>query len=329
MALVHVVRRAAVAVMTVVVQHCAFAAQPAAATSWDAFTTNFIEATFKARPHFAVWAGRHEFDGQLPDWSATGIKKEIERLHDARTRALSFKDSALSDKQRLERDYIVATIDGNLFWLETVDWPSRSPTYYGWGLDPQVYIARDYAPLAQRLRAYIAYAKAIPQAVEQIRGNLRTPLPRSCVRVGRIRAGGLASLYQNDVPVIFASVNDARLQQEFRAANDAAIKAMKALDAWFAQQEATATDSFALGPEKFATMLRVTERIDLPLPRLKEIAERDLARNLAAMREVCNALRPGQTIEACVKSTRADKMPGSPVDGATKQLADLRAFVEE
>ena len=315
--------------MMVVFQHHALAAQPASATPWDAFTGNFIEATFKAQPHFAVWAGRHEFDGRLPDWSATGLKKEIKRLHDARTRALSFKDGTLSDKQRFERDYIVATIDGDLFWRETADWPSRSPDFYGWGLDPQVYLARDYAPLAQRLRAYIAYAKAIPRAVEQVRSNLRTPLPRSYVRVGRIAAGGLASLYQNDVPTIFVSVDDARLQQELRATNGAAIKAMKALDAWFAQQEATATDSFALGPEKFAAMLRITERIDVPLPRLKEIAERDLARNLAAMREACNTLSPGQTIEACVASVRVDKMAGTPVDGATKQLAGLRAFVEE
>jgi uncharacterized protein (DUF885 family) len=326
---VHAVQHAAAAVMTIACQHYALAAQPASATSWDAFTSNFIEATFKAQPHFAVWAGRHEFDGRLPDWSATGIKKENKRFHEARRRALSFKDSALSDKQRFERDYLVATIDGDLFWLETADWPSRSPTFYGWGLDPQVYIAREYAPLAQRLRAYIAYAQGIPRAVEQIKSNLRTPLPRSYVRIGRIQAGGLASLYQNDVPTIFASVNDARLQQEFRAANDAAIKAMRALDAWFAQQEATATDSYALGPEKFAAMLRVAERIDVPLPRLKEVAERDLARNLAAMREACNALTPGQTSEACVASVRADKMAGTPVDGATKQLADLRAFVEE
>src|SRR5207344_1354385 len=89
------VRCAAVATMMVVFQHHALAAQPASATSWDGFTTNFIEATFKARPHFAVWAGRHEFDGRLPDWSATGIRKEIARLHEARKQALRFKDGTL------------------------------------------------------------------------------------------------------------------------------------------------------------------------------------------------------------------------------------------
>lgn len=323
------VRCVALAALAVAYQHAASAAQPAAATSWDAFTSSFIEATFKAQPHFAVWAGRHEFDGRLPDWSASGIKKEIKRLHAARVRALSFQAANLTDKQRFERDYIFARIDASLFWLETADWPSRSPTFYGGGLDPQIYIARDYAPLAQRLRAYTAYAKAIPQAVAQMQANLRTPLPRSYVRVGRIRAGGLVSLYQNSVPAIFAAVNDARLQAEFRAANDAAIKAMKGLDTWFAQQEATANDDYALGPEKFATMLRVTERIDMPLARLKEVAERDLARNLAALREACNALKPGQAIEVCVASVQADKAAGNAVDVATQQLATLRAFVEE
>jgi hypothetical protein len=321
--------RLAAAVGIVFFQSWALAAQPASSKAWDAYASDFIEATFKARPHFAVWAGRHEFDGQLPDWSEEGIRKEIKRLHEARARALGFKESTLDNKQRFERQYVIAEIDGELFWLETAEWQYRSPAFYGWGLSPQVYIAREYAPLADRLRAYIAYAKAIPRAVEQVRANLRTPLPRSYIRIGHISAGGLGSLYQNDVPKIFGSVDDPQLQEEFRAANDGAVKAMKDLDAWYTQQEATATEDFALGPDKFAAMLRATERIDIPLPRLKEIGERDLERNLAAMREACNAIAPGQTIEACVAKVEADKSPGTPVEAATRQLGDLRTFVEQ
>ena len=322
------VRYMAVAMMALTFQGYGWAAQPTSAKAWDAYTHDFIEATFKAQPQFAVWAGRHEFDGRLPDWSAAGLKKEVERLQQARKRALGFKDGVLTDKQRFERDYVIATIDRDLFWLETANWPSRSPTYYSWGIDPEVYITREYAPLAQRMQAYIAYAKAIPLAAAQIRGNLRTPLPRSYVRIGHISAGGLASLYQNDVPAIFASVGDARLQEEFRVANDGAINAMRTLDAWFTEHEASAMETYALGSEKFAAMLRATERIDVPLPRLKEVAERDLERNLAAMREACNALLPGQTIEACVATVQADKMPDT-IEGATRQLDELRSLVVE
>jgi len=304
-------------------------AAPAASTTWDTYVHDFIEATFKARPHFAVWAGRHEFDGRLPDWSPDAVKTEIERLERARKEALAFGDGNLAANQRFERDYVLAIIDRDLFWLRTAEWPFRSPTFYSWGLDPQVYLTREYAPLPQRMRAYIEYAKAIPRATTQIRSNLRTPLPRSYVRVGHISAGGLASLYQNDVPAMFASVNDPALQEEFRKANDGAIRAMKDLDAWYTQLEKDATDSFALGADKFGAMLRAAEGIDMPLEQLKQVAERDLERNLAAMRDACTALAPGQPVAACVARVSDDKMPGTAVDGATEQLKQLRAFVVE
>ena len=49
--------------------------------------------------------------------------------------------------QRFDRDRLVAFIDRDLFWLETAEWPFRDPTFYSDRLDPNVYIAREYAPL--------------------------------------------------------------------------------------------------------------------------------------------------------------------------------------
>ncbi len=46
------------------------------ATGWDMYVNHFVEAYFAAHPSFAVYAGRHEFDGQLPDWSPTALNKE-------------------------------------------------------------------------------------------------------------------------------------------------------------------------------------------------------------------------------------------------------------
>ncbi|MEP6820338.1 MAG: DUF885 domain-containing protein, partial [bacterium] len=43
---------------------------------WDSYVNEFLEAYFVAHPDFAVRAGRHEFDGKLPDWSAEGFAKE-------------------------------------------------------------------------------------------------------------------------------------------------------------------------------------------------------------------------------------------------------------
>ena len=303
------------------------AAHAATSQAWDDFAKAYVEATFAARPNLAVWAGRHEYDGQLPDWSAAGIRKEIERLHAARRQALTFRDASLTADQRFERDYLVAVIDRSLFWLETARLPFRSPVYYQF--NAEAYLTREYAPLPQRMQAYIAYAWAVPKAVEQMRANLRTPLPRSFVRLGHLIARGSASLYENDVPKIFAPVESPALQEELREANAGAIAAMKSLDAWFTRQEATATENFALGPRLFSTMLRATEGIAVPLPRLKEIAQHDLDRNLAALRSACAAVAPGKPIEACMALVKSEKGSGDPIEAAKNQIGMLRAFVEE
>lgn len=88
-------------------------------TAWDSYVNEFLEAYFVAHPDFAVRAGRHEFDGKLPDWSAEALAKEGKRLHAQKERLTSFQDTTLDERQRFERDYIASSIDNDLFWLES------------------------------------------------------------------------------------------------------------------------------------------------------------------------------------------------------------------
>jgi hypothetical protein len=297
--------------------------------AWDLFLNDFLEAYFVAHPDFAVRAGRHEFDGKLPDWSAAGLAKEISRLHAEKDRSAGFQETTLSDRQRFEREYVEAVIDGDLFWLESAEWPKRCPQFYADAIDPDVYVSREYASLDQRLKSYTAYAKAIPAAIAQIRTNLLTPLPKTFVNIGHTTYGGLISFYENDVPAIFAPVKDEQLQKDFKEANDGAIKAMKDIDAWFKSQEASATDNFQLGAAKFSEMLKVTERVDVPLTELAATGRRDLDRNLAALKEACAAFAPGASITECVAKAQANKPTGGAVEGARKQLGDLKSFILE
>jgi hypothetical protein len=297
--------------------------------AWDSYVNEFLEAYFKAHPDFAVRAGRHEFDGKLPDWSAEGFAREAKRLHTAKERVASFPELTLSPRQRFEREYIASVIDADLFWIESAEWPFRCPQYYADSIDPDVYVSREYAPLDQRLKAYTAYAQAIPSAVEQIRKNLRTPLPKTFVDIGHTTFGGLISFYQKDVPAIFASVKDAQLQKDFTAANEGAIKAMKEIDEWFKSQTPTANDNFALGAVKFSEMLKATERVDVPLEELAQIGRKDLDRNLAALKDACATYAPGASIMECVAKAQSHKPTGGAVEMARKQLGDIKAFILE
>ena len=300
------------------------------AAAWDAYVEQFLADYFVAHPDFAVDAGRHEFDGQLPDWTEEGLRHEIARLRAERDKAAAFRDDKLDERRRFERDYLIARIDADLFWREVADAPHTSPFYYASSLDPDVYVSREYAPLETRIKAFTAYAKKVPRALEQIKANLRLPMAKSYVQIGRRSIGGLAKFYAEDVPGIFAAVEDDHLQQAFEAANEAAIQAVREFDAWLAQQEAMATGDFALGPEKFSQMLRMTESVDIPLGRLEEIGRRDLERNLLALEQACAKLAPGKSVAECMALVDAQKVAGNdPVAAAANQLDGLRDFVVE
>ena len=102
---------------------------------------------------------------------------------------------------------------------------------------------------------------------------------------------------------------------------------MDQLTAWIEGQRATAKDDFALGPQKFAQMLRTTERLDVPLEELELVGRKDLERNLAALDEACAAYAPKESLTACVEKMRANKPAGGAVEGARQQLTELRQFV--
>ena len=305
------------------------AEQPAVAPAdaWAGIRDKFIEDRLASSPPFAVDSGRHEYDGKLPDWSKAGIAANIARLHETRDAVAKFDASRLDAALAFERDYVIARIDRELFWLESAEQPFTNPTYYLDGLNPSVYLTRDYAPLADRMRAYVAYAKAVPTAAGLIKENLRLPLPRTFVERAISGFAGYASFFDADVPKIFASVDDAALQADFRTANKAAADSMRDLAKYFEAQRATTTQGFALGAEKFAKMLAMTEGVTTPLAELEKIGRADLDRNLAAVKEACAKFAPGKSIPACFAKLNADKPKGGPVAAATEQLVELRKFV--
>ena len=148
----------------------AASAAPADA-SWSAFSAGFIEARFKADPYFAVGNGRHEFDGQMPDWSRGAIEDDIAALRESLTRVNAFDPSTLTAAERFERDYLKWVIETQLFWLVDAELPYRNPTWYLDRLDPSMYLTREYAPLPKRLEGYLGYARAIPGLAAHIRAN--------------------------------------------------------------------------------------------------------------------------------------------------------------
>ncbi|WP_082639857.1 MULTISPECIES: DUF885 domain-containing protein [unclassified Sphingopyxis] len=297
------------------------------AKNWTEFRDNFLKGYFPLNPNFAVYQGKHEFDGQLPDWSPEGLEKQAAYLEKAIADAKAF-DGEMTDAEKFERDYLVHVAQGQLFFLRDTDFAQKNPSFYTGALDPNVYIARPYADATTRMKAFIAYAEKVPAAAAQIKANLKLPLPATFVKYGTAGFGGFADYYKGDAKAAFASVKDAALQKQFDEAATKAGAAMTDLAKYVGSQPGT-PDGYALGAAKFSKMILTNEGVDTPLDELERIGQADLKRNQDALKAACSTYAAGMTIADCMKKMNSDKPADGPVAEARRQLPTLRAFLIE
>jgi hypothetical protein len=306
---------------------CTTAVPPSTAPAWQLYVDRYVESYYAANPHQAVYAGLHQYDGQLPDWSRESLRRRSSDLRAQREQALAF--AGLSSSDEFERRYLINRIDQELFWLDAADWPARNPIFYSNALSPSVYVAREYAPLSARMEAMTGWAEAVPTALGHARENLRPPLTRPYVETAIGIYGGMATYLRNDVPAVFSTVEDGPRKMRFLQSLERAAASFEEFRKWLESELPRSNDAYALGPELYRQMLISTELVDVDLDRLWELGNRDVERNLARLADACRRFDPSLTVEQCVAKVEAKKPPDGPVAAAQRQLAGLRKFVIE
>ncbi len=131
-----------------------------ASLDWQEAANGFMQSYFAAQPFFAAQAGKHDYDGQLPDVSEHGLRREAARLHEERDRIAKIDPTPLLPNERFDREYLLSVADRDLYWLEKAHYPSSNPYWYVGNLDPDLYLSRNYAPLERA-----------PEGVHQVRAQ--------------------------------------------------------------------------------------------------------------------------------------------------------------
>lgn len=295
--------------------------QPA---SWEEFAATTVAENYALNPESAVYAGLHEYDGQMSDKSKAGLAAKEAWLDEKIAATLRYTD--LEGIEAFEREYLLNAMRGQLFWLRDTDQVTKNPRYYS-NISVSVYVDREYAPLQERMQAYTRYIAQIPQAMQTMRDNLEPPLPSPHLKMSHRILLGFADYMEATVPALFAAVEDEQAQRQFAAANGDAIDAVRQAAHWIESLKATGTDDFALGEERFLQMLKDVQGVDITMVDLKAAGERDLQKNLDALYAACAEFAPGESTEACVLKVQNRKPPEGAVAGATRQLPALREFL--
>ena len=303
---------------------CQMGGSTAPQAPWAQFAQGTIDGWLKTDPYFAVYQGAHPYDGKFADWSPAGLKARGDFLRKVISDAGAY--TAVAGKEKFERDYMVQVAKGQLFWLEVADQPHTNPAWYVGAFDPNVYLAREYAPPPQRAAALAMFLEGVPAAAAAIKGNIKGPIAEPLVIYGTSAFSGYAEFYAKDVLAAFAEVKDDALQARLKAAAAKASAAMADLSTWLKGQQGDAP--FALGADKFAQMLNDTEAVNVPLADLEKVGEADLKRNQDALTAACAQFAPGASVPACMAKMNAHKPADNVVAEATRQIPLLTQFIK-
>jgi len=335
--------------LALVVQVQAAPAQPAAAdTRFEALGTRFIAEFGRYSPVNATALGDHRFDGDLDDLSAAGraqnaawVRRLLGELEDIDRSALSRANQV--DAAMLENQLRYA------LWSEE--------TYRDWSWDPLVYtqltgqalyglLARDFAPLPERLRSLTSRLEKLPRLLEQARANLVTErVPSIHAETAVKQNPGVLSLLDGlVVPNLGAleATDRARLERAIELARAAVQEHQKWLETSLVPK---AQGEFRIGPELYDAKLAFALMSPLSRKDIRARAESEVtrvrgemyavARNVLTGREGAPALPEQPTaaeqqaaIAAALDLAYAERPArDGVVDLARKTLDEATAFV--
>lgn len=301
-------------------------------------------------PVTATQTGDHRFDAQIDDLSASGRQRSL----DAGKKLLATLDAI--DVARLSRENQVdAAILRNQ--LQSDIW--NTDVLQSWAWDPQVYnglagsalyglMAREFAPLPERLTAATQRMEKIPSIFAQARENLDP------ARVPKIHAETAANQNKGILSIVdsFIAPNISQLGPIEAARAQAAIdnlrKAVAEQQTWLdTVLVPNAKGDFRIGAEKYDQKLKFALLSSLSRADIKRRAESELKRVRGEMYGIARAVlkdKPGApkspdspsddqqqvAIEAALELAYADKPARDKVvDTAKAALAQSTEFVRQ
>jgi uncharacterized protein (DUF885 family) len=306
-------------------------AVPAQAASFESFVKSYYDGEYAAHPVAATSAGIHDYDGKVDDMSAAGQARNDARLHEALAALAGMNPQQLSPGDRDDREVLMGRIKGTLLDDETIKYWRKDPSRYSRVATLAVFelVHRDFAPLAERLRAAIAREREVPAVLAAGKVNIEHP-PRAFVEIALRGIAGSINFYRDGAPKAFAAVADPELQRDFATSNDAAIAAFEDYKAFLETQLSKADGDFALQSAVFVERLTDNEMIALPVSELHDIALRQLHKDQAALKVAAHEVDPAKSVGAVVEDIRRQHPNAATLlPTAEEDLSGLRAFVGE
>jgi uncharacterized protein (DUF885 family) len=239
-------------------------------------------------PEWATELGDHRFDGQLTDRSQEAI---AERAAFDRAYLDSLGDipqEKLSQDNSIDLQILHDAIELRLLEMTEIKPQDWNPLYYNVGDAVYRLLARDFAPLEERLESVRSRLEAVPDVVAAARTNLHNP-PRIHTETAIRQNQGTVNLIMDGLQPFLDQ--EPALRDELAPARSAAIAALEGYGRWLEDEVLPSADGdFRLGSDLYRRKLRLTLQSRLRPIEIRHSAEIDLRKTHEAMYHTALAL---------------------------------------
>jgi uncharacterized protein (DUF885 family) len=309
---------------------------------FEQLARQYVDDLLKLNPEFATSLGEHRYDAQLDDYSLAGVERNLQLEKDYLQRVAGIDPASLSEINAIDHEILRSRIERSIFALEVLREYEWNPMRYNVGGAIYGLLAREFAPLPERLNSVKERLKAVPAALEAARTNLKNP-PKVHTETAILQNQGTISLVRDELNQFLEQAPE--LKQEIAPVQQAAIEALEGYGKWLESDLLPRSNGeFRLGLEKFRAKLAHTIDSDLSMEEILQRAEQRLAETQQAMYETALPLHAGyfpkataaaredrkQVIKA-VLDKLADSSPNDQtiVEQARRDLQETTGFVRD
>lgn len=286
----------------------------------------WLDGWMQLNPVSATQLGDHRFDARIEDLSPAGRERML-AFHRATLASLDAIDTAaLSRENQVDALILRNQLRGDIWNLETLQPFAWDPQIYTAIAGGSIYnlMAREFAPMPQRLQSATARMEQLPALFAQMRENLQP------ARVPKIHAETVARQHGGVLQLIdqFITPNAGQLQGEDRARLDAAIaelrKAVAEQQAWLdTKLVPSATGEWRIGAERYDQKLQFALMSSLSRAEIGERARAELTRVRGEMYGIAKTVLAGRK--------GAPPTPDAPTDAQRQKAIEAAlelAYVE-
>jgi len=243
----------------------------------------YLDDRAERHPDAATGLGDHRFDARLPDPSAQALAAERRALDGWAARLAALDRGTLSAEHQVDASMMADSIARRVFEIDELREHTWNPLLANPGKAIYQLLARDFAPLPDRLGSVAGRLAEIPVVLAEARRQLG--------RMPRVHLETAIGQFDGTIALVSAQI-DAALEEEgstphsaaqLAQVRPAALEALTGHRAWLSAQlaDADSNGGFAdprLGPELFARKLSLTLNAAADADAILARAEADLDR---------------------------------------------------